>query len=77
MSATDTVPPPGEARIRQISAAIWQAEQTLAPGIPLHVHLVKGETAALIDTGLAATYPHIERLLAAAGVRPAEVGLGH
>ena len=62
MSATDTVPPPGEARIRQITDAIWQVEQTLAPGIPLHVHLVKGETAALIDTGLAATYPHIEAL---------------
>ena len=75
MSATDTVPPPGEARIRQISDAIWQVEQTLAPGIPLHVHLVKGETAVLIDTGLATTYPHIERLLAAAGVPAAAVRL--
>lgn len=75
MSAADTAPPPGACRIRQIDAAIWQMEQTLAPGIPLHVHLVKGETAVLIDTGLASTFPHIERLLATAGVPAPDVRL--
>jgi glyoxylase-like metal-dependent hydrolase (beta-lactamase superfamily II) len=75
MSATETAPPPGECRIRRITDAIWQMEQTLAPGIPLHVHLVKGQTAALIDTGLTDSFPHIQRLLATAGVPGPEVRL--
>jgi glyoxylase-like metal-dependent hydrolase (beta-lactamase superfamily II) len=59
----------------QLADGIWQVEQALTPAIPLHVHLVRGETAVLIDTGLASTYPHIGPLLDTARVLPREVRL--
>jgi glyoxylase-like metal-dependent hydrolase (beta-lactamase superfamily II) len=59
----------------QVADAIWQVEQALTPAIPLHVHLVRGETAVLIDTGLSSTYPYIGPLLDTARVLPREVRL--
>jgi glyoxylase-like metal-dependent hydrolase (beta-lactamase superfamily II) len=59
----------------QVADGIWQVEQALTPAIPLHVHLVRGETAVLIDTGLSSTYPYIGPLLDTARVLPREVRL--
>jgi glyoxylase-like metal-dependent hydrolase (beta-lactamase superfamily II) len=59
----------------QVADGIWQVEQALTPAIPLHVHLVRGDTAVLIDTGLASTYPYIGPLLDTARVLPREVRL--
>jgi glyoxylase-like metal-dependent hydrolase (beta-lactamase superfamily II) len=61
------------ARITCFDGHVWQLEQPLTPEIPLHLHLVVGEYAVLIDTGLASTYPLIGQFLDAAGVRPADV----
>jgi glyoxylase-like metal-dependent hydrolase (beta-lactamase superfamily II) len=57
----------------QVADGIWQVEQALTPAIPLHVHLVRGDTAVLIDTGLSSTYPYIGPLLDTARVLPREV----
>lgn len=59
----------------RIADGIWQVEQQLAPTIPLHVHLVRGDIAVLIDTGLSSTYPYIGPLLDTARVLPNEVRL--
>ena len=59
----------------QVAQGIWQVEQALTPRIPLHVHLVRGETAVLIDTGLSSTYPYIGPLLDTARVLPRQVRL--
>jgi glyoxylase-like metal-dependent hydrolase (beta-lactamase superfamily II) len=59
----------------QLVEGIWQVEQALTPAIPLHVHLVRGDTAVLIDTGLSSTYPYIGPLLDTARVLPREVRL--
>jgi glyoxylase-like metal-dependent hydrolase (beta-lactamase superfamily II) len=62
-------------RITCFDERIWQLQQPLSPELPLHVHLLVGGTAVLIDTGLASTYPLIGELFAAAGVRPSDVRL--
>ena len=59
----------------QVADGIWQVEQLLTPSIPLHVHLVRGDIAVLIDTGLASTYPYIGPMLDTARVLPHEVRL--
>jgi glyoxylase-like metal-dependent hydrolase (beta-lactamase superfamily II) len=58
-----------------VAEGIWQVEQALTPAIPLHVHLVRGDTAVLVDTGLSSTYPYIGPLLDTARVLPREVRL--
>jgi glyoxylase-like metal-dependent hydrolase (beta-lactamase superfamily II) len=65
----------GVTGVRQLTPALWQVQQELAPGIPLNVHLVVGDYAALIDTGLPSTFPYVERLLAEAGVDRSNVKL--
>jgi glyoxylase-like metal-dependent hydrolase (beta-lactamase superfamily II) len=64
-----------EPRITCFDGHIWQLEQPLNSELPLHVHLVVGDMAVLVDTGLASTYPHLSRLFEAAGVRPSDVRL--
>jgi glyoxylase-like metal-dependent hydrolase (beta-lactamase superfamily II) len=59
----------------QVADGIWQVEQALTPSIPLHVHLVRGEIAVLVDTGLSSTYPYIGPLLDTARVLPRQVRL--
>ena len=59
----------------QVADGIWQVEQALTPDIPLHVHLVRGDVAVLIDTGLSSTYPYIGPLLDTARVLPRDVRL--
>ena len=65
----------GETRVRQLTPVLWQVQQELAPGIPLNVHLVVGDYAVLIDTGLPSTFPYVKRLLAEAVVDPSKVKL--
>jgi glyoxylase-like metal-dependent hydrolase (beta-lactamase superfamily II) len=62
-----------EPRITCFDRYIWQLEQPLTETLPLHVHLVVGDTAVLVDTGLSSTYPLIGQLLETAGVRPSDV----
>ncbi|MBV9171939.1 MAG: MBL fold metallo-hydrolase [Chloroflexi bacterium] len=61
------------ARVTCFDGHVWQLEQPLTPEIPLHLHLVVGEYAVLVDTGLASTYPLIGQFLEVAGVRPSDV----
>src|SRR3954447_4118680 len=54
-------PPVPAARAIQIAEGIWQVAHQLAPDVPVHVHLVRGDYAVLIDSGVASTFPLIEQ----------------
>lgn len=56
------------------SGPIFRASIELAPGIPLHVHLVKGaDYAVWIDSGVKAMFPLLSAAMAAASVRDADL----
>lgn len=64
------------ARAREIAPGVWQLAHQLAPGTPVHVTLVKGDYAVLIDTGVATTFPLIEQAFFESGlVAPQDVKL--
>lgn len=57
---------------RDLSGPIFRASIELAPGIPLHVHLVKGaDYAVWIDSGVKAMFPLLAATMAEAGVHDA------
>lgn len=52
-------------RIEKLSETVFQTGESLAPSIPLYMHIVQGSTAsALIDAGLPQSRPSIESLIA-------------
>ena len=57
-----------EARAVEIADGVWQLAHWLAPDVPVHVHLVRGDYGVLIDSGIASTYPLIERAFFGSGV---------
>ena len=62
--------------IEEIAGGIWQITHELAPGIPVHVHLVRGEYGVLVDSGVATTYPLIRAALFESGlIAPSEIKL--
>jgi glyoxylase-like metal-dependent hydrolase (beta-lactamase superfamily II) len=64
------------ADVREVAPGLWRAEQELAPGILLALHLVSdGRRGVLVDTGVAGSLPRLESLIEAAGIAPAEVAL--
>lgn len=61
---------------REVAPGIWRAEEELAPGILLALHLVSdGERGVLIDTGVAASLPVVQSVVDAAGLVPSDVEL--
>jgi glyoxylase-like metal-dependent hydrolase (beta-lactamase superfamily II) len=63
-------------KITNFAGYIWQVEEVVGPGIPLHVHLVKGpEYSVLIDSGLKSSFEAVKALLVAAEVEPERVRL--
>ncbi len=60
--------------VERIAGPIYRASIELAPGIPLHVHLVKGDNYAVwIDSGVKSMAPQLSQAMAAAGVVPAQL----
>lgn len=58
----------------EIAPGVWQLAHWLAPEIPVHVHLVRGTYAALVDTGVASTFPLLQRAFFESGlVEPRDV----
>ena len=66
--------PRTKAEAVEIAPGVWQLAHELAPDVPVHVHLVRGEWAAIIDSGVASTFPLIEEAFFRSGlVRPQDV----
>lgn len=57
-----------------LASPIYRASIELAPGIPLHVHLVKGDNYAVwIDSGVRSMAAQLGETMAAAGVAPGQL----
>lgn len=61
----------GMSAFRPINELIWEASIELGGGIPLNVHLVKGERFAVwIDSGVKTMFPLLKATMEAAGAPP-------
>lgn len=61
-------------RAVQLHGPIYRATIELAPDIPLHVHLVRGDYYAVwIDSGVAAMFPLLAETMALASVAPEQL----